>query len=106
MEILVDESGRYGLEINWGKMVAINILNDGVLMQPNGEPVKRVDQAVYLGGMLSSVATVAPEVSRRLGEARASFKSLSQCWSHANITRQRKCQLYHACVVSRLLFGL
>jgi len=56
--------------------------------------------------MLSSVATVAPEVSRRLGEARGSFKNLSQCWSHANITRQRKCQLYHACVVSRLLYGL
>ena len=59
-----------------------------------------------MGGMLSSVATVAPEVSRRLGEARASFKSLNQCWSHANITRQRKCQLYHAYVTSRLLYGL
>ena len=84
----------------------MNILNDGVLTQPNGEPVKRVSQAVYLGGMMSSVATAAPEVSRRLGEARGSFKSLSQCWSHANITRQRKLQLYHACVVSKLLYGL
>ena len=106
MELLVDEGSRYGLELNWEKTVAMNILNDGVLTQPNGKPVKRVSQAVYLGGMLSSVATVAPEVSRRLGEARGSFKNLNQCWSHANITRQRKLQLYHACVVSKLLYGL
>ena len=106
MELFVDEGSRYGLELNWEKTVSMNILNDGVLTQPNGEPVKRVSQAVYLGGMISSVATAAPEVSRRLGEARGSFKSLSQCWSHANITRQRKLQLYHVCVVSKLLYGL
>ena len=89
MELLVDEGSRYGLELNWEKTVAMNILNDGVLTQPNGEPVKKISQTVYLGGMISSVATAAPEVSRRLGEARGSIKSLSQCLSHANITRQR-----------------
>jgi hypothetical protein len=106
MDILVDEGSRYGLEINWNKTVAINISNDGALTQPGGEPVKIVNQAVYLGGMLSSSAAAAPEVSRRLGEARGSFKSLNRCWSHANISLQRKCQLYRACVVSKLMYGL
>ena len=102
----MDEGSRYGLELNWNKTVAINILNDGALTQPDGEPVKIVSQAVYLGGMLSSSTSAAPEVSRRLGEVRGSFKSLNRCWSHANISRQRKCQLYRACVVSKLMYGL
>ena len=106
MGILVDEGSRYGLEINWNKAVAINILNDGALTQPGAEPVKIVGQAVYLGGMVSSSTSAAPEVSRRLGVARGSFKSLNRCWSQANIPQQGKRQLYRACVVSKLMYGL
>ena len=73
MDLVVDEGSRYGLELNWSKTVAMNILHDGTSRQPSGEPVKRVNQAVYLGGLLSVDASVAPEVSRRLGEARGTF---------------------------------
>ena len=106
MDLVVDEGARYGLELNWSKTVAINILHDGVLRQPSGEPVKTVSQAIYLGGMLSAEASVAPEVSRRLGEARGSFKVLRRCWSHANSSQRRKLQLYHACVIPKLMYGL
>ena len=106
MDLVVDEGSRYGLELSWSKTVAINIHNDGTLTQPNGEAVKKVSRAVYLGGMLTSSTSACPEVSRRIGEARGSFKSLEQCWSHANISHRRKIELYHACVVSKLLYGL
>ena len=106
MDLVIDEGARYGLEINWSKTVAININNTGGLLQPSGVVVKKVSQGVYLGGMLTSTAAVGPELSRRLGEAKASFQSLQRCWSHANISRRRKIELYHACVVSKLSYGL
>ena len=106
MDLVIDEGARYGLEINWGKTVAINIHNTGDLLQPSGDAVKKVSQGVYLGGMLTSTAAVGPELSRRLGEAKGSFNSLQRCWSHANISRGRKIELYHACVVSKLSYGL
>ena len=34
------------------------------------------------------------------------FKNLNQCWSHANINRNRKTEIYLACVVSKLLYNL
>ena len=106
MELVIDEGARYGLEINWSKTLAINIHSTGDLLQPSGAVVKKVSKGVYLGGMLTSSGAVGPEFSRRWGEAKASFQSLQRCWSHANISRRRKIELYHACVVSKLSYGL
>ena len=106
MDILVDEGRRYGLELNWSKTVAMRIHNEGQLIQPSGEPVKFVEQAVYLGGLLSTTACAKSEVTRRIGEARGVFKALQRCWSHANISRQRKIELYLACVVSKVMYNL
>lgn len=85
LECVVDEGKRYGLELNWTKTLAMRIRHDGMVTQPSGEPVKCVEEAVYLGGLLSATADAKPEVTRRLGEARGSFKALAQCWAHANI---------------------
>ena len=68
--------------------------------------MKTVEEAVYLGGLLTTTSSAKPEVTRRLGEARGGFKALAQCWAHANITRHRKVQVYLACIVSKLLYNL
>ena len=47
-----------------------------------------------------------PELSRRLGAAKAEFDTLSRVWSHAAISPGRKIQIFEACVVSKLLYGL
>ena len=106
VHLVMDEGQRYGLEISLKKTVALNVQCETVLTQPTGEPVKTVGQAVYLGGLLCSNATASPEVSRRIGEAKGAFEALQKCWSHANISRKRKVEIYKACVVSKLLFGL
>jgi hypothetical protein len=80
--------------------------NFGQLVRPAGEPVKYVEQAVYLGGLLSTASSAKPEVTRRLGEATGTFKALARCWSHANIARARKVEIYSACVLSKLLYNL
>jgi len=84
----------------------MNIHHHGLLSQPSGTPVKRVEQVVYLGSLLTACASAGPEVSRRLGEARCSFKALTKCWSHANVTLHWKVELYTSCIVSKLLYGL
>ena len=102
LDLVVDEGKRYGRELNWKKTMCMKVRNDGEIKAPSGEPVQTVEQAVYLGGMLSSNASAKPEVTRRLGEARGDFKVLAQCWSHANIPRSRKMDIYTACIVSKL----
>ena len=106
MDTLVDEGQRYGLELNWSKTVAMRINHEGQLVQPSGEPVRFVAQAVYLGGLLSTTTSAKSEVTRRIGEAKGTFKALQRCWSHANVTRQRKIELYQACVVSKVMYNL
>jgi hypothetical protein len=104
--LVVTEGRKYGLELNWKKTILMQIGSTGEIKDPSGIPVKAVEQAVYLGGLLSSKATAKPEVTRRLGEARGVFKALEQVWSHANISCTRKVEVYHACVVSKLLYNL
>ena len=106
MDLVIDEGQRYGLEINFKKTVAINVHCETELKQPTGELVKTVEQAVYLGGLLCADAAASPEVSRRIGEAKGAFFALQKCWSHANISRHRKIEIYKACVVAKLMYGL
>eukprot|EP00959_Pyramimonas_sp_CCMP1952_P392525 8224988-Pyramimonas_sp.AAC.1 len=49
-----------------------------------------MEQAVYFGGLVNVHCVVQPEVARRLGEAKATFKYLVLCWSRGNICRRRK----------------
>ena len=50
--------------------------------------------------------TARPELTRRLGEASRAFKSLVVCWSHANISRARKIEIYMSSVGSKLMYNL
>ena len=106
LEVVVDEGRRYGLELNWKKALAMRIHNASEITTPSGECVRTVETAVYLGGLLSSTAEAKPEVTRRIGEAMGGFKAIAQCWSHANIPRSRKVDIYTACIVSKLLYNL
>ena len=84
----------------------MRVHNTGTVISPTGAPLKIVDQAVYLGGLLNVKCSAKPEVTRRIGEAKSVFKALSNCWSHANICRDRKIQLYKAIVLPKLLYNL
>ena len=106
LNTVIDEGARYGLDLNLDKTVCMRVHNTGALRSPTGAPLKIVEQAVYLGGLLNVKCSAKPEVTRRIGEAKSLFKSLSQCWSHANICRARKIQLYKAIVLPKLLYNL
>ena len=75
------------------------------IKQPCGSPVKYVEEAVYLGSLVSTAALAKPEVTRRLGEARAAFQKIRAVWNHKNISKKRETEIYSACVSSKLLFS-
>ena len=105
---LVAEVGeKYGLELNMRKTVAMVIGDDDAsITGPDGQPVAKKDQTIYLGGLIAVDGRPTSEVSRRLGEARRNFESLTAIWAHAKIIKHRKQQIFQACVVTKLLYGL
>ena len=83
-------------------MMKVN--NSGTVMQPSGEEMKKVQHAVYLGGLLNKRAEAKPEITKQMGQATGVFDSLKRCWGHANITLRRKLELYIAIIVRALLY--
>ena len=68
--------------------------------------VKQVREAVYLGALISCNGRASRELSRRLGEGRAVFRTLCKVWSHSGICRQRKAHIYNTCVITKVLYSL
>jgi len=96
----------YGLSLNWDKTVLLPIRHDACLVGEGGERVKVVEQAMYLGGLLDQSGNPTTELSRRLGEAGKVFDQLARVWKHTNIKRSREIQIYRACIIPKLMYGL
>eukprot|EP00959_Pyramimonas_sp_CCMP1952_P122461 2560078-Pyramimonas_sp.AAC.1 len=69
---------------------------------PQGAPVKVVSSAVYLGRLLRAEGSTGASIAGRVGEARGAFDFLWIVWKRANITRQRKLDLFNACAVMKI----
>jgi len=106
MHIIAEVGSVYGLALNWMKVKLLRINHGGSIIAPTGEPIKVVDSLLYLGATLQKEAHHGAELSRRVGLARKDFDCLASVWSHAGISRKRKCQIYDACIVSKLLYGV
>ena len=48
--ILIDEGRKYGLELNANKTVMMSVNHTGNIYLRSGEPVKIVEDDIYLGG--------------------------------------------------------
>lgn len=103
----IQTTGReYGLEQHWGKVQLISIRSDETLCQPDGKEVKPRDSMVYLGGLLHENGRAASEFSRRIGMCRGLFKKLTQVWSCARLSTQRRIEVFNALILSKLKYGL
>ena len=72
----------------------------------DGTDVKQKESMVYLGASLSADGRIDSEVARRIGAARADFRTLQRVWAHASLAVRDKVRIYDACVVSSLTCGL
>ena len=84
----------------------MRIQHAGHILTPSGDNIKTATQATYLGSLLTISGSTATAVGKRIGEASAVFDSLCDVWKHANISKQRKVDIYQSCVVSKLSFSL
>ncbi len=60
----------------------------------------------YLGTVLTESGRVGSELGRRIGCAKADFKSLCKVWSHSSLAGKRRLEIYRSLVESKLLYGL
>lgn len=105
MECIASAGAEYGLSFNWSKLEALPVRCDAAISTPAGN-VKVKDSIVYLGGLLSNDGCVGSELGRRIGLAQVEFKTLRRIWSHASISQSKKLRIFHACVISKLMYSL
>ena len=68
--------------------------------------LQQKDSLIYLGGLVSNDGRVRSELNRRLSEGRNLFNLLRRCWSHANLTVERKLVVFNACITSKVMCAL
>ena len=64
------------------------------------------DHLTYLGSTLASDGRATAELSRRIGMAKADFRTLGRVWKNSALTSKRKLAIYSSLVESKLLYSL
>ena len=72
----IDESAYYGLKLNHDKCHVLAMNGHNCIRFKDGSRMKHVEEAVYLGGILTKHVNIASEVSNRIASAIAAWKSL------------------------------
>ena len=68
--------------------------------------MQRKNCTQYLGALISADGTIQSELNRRIGMAASDFIVLDVLWKHTKVSRKHKYQIFIACIVSKLLYGL
>ena len=93
------------LELHPGKLQLLQIsCSKPIFLQ--GHKVEPSVSMAYLGSTLSSDGSMAPELNRRIGLAKADFRSIRQVWTHSSLSRRQKLNIVTALVETKLLHGL
>ena len=74
--------------------------------KPDGSTVPQKESLICSGALLTGNGSIAGELSRCLGMARADFDALVRVWKHLSLSMSHKLRIFEACVVSRLMYGL
>ena len=74
-------------------------------MFTDGSNIKKVDQATYLGANISPKGYKA-EIEGRIQKANQVFQKLKAFWRNTGCNNKWKLQVFNACVISVLLYGL
>ena len=106
MECVMQLGITYGLKLNWDKVECMPIQCECHLTDLLGNAIKQKAVLKYLGANIASSGIVTSELSQKIGLAEHDFKTLTQVWNHANMSSLFKFQVYMACIVQKLLYGL
>ena len=97
---------RFGMDLHHSKFQLLSVNGAYELRTPTGVAIPTKDSMTYLGATVYADGSSKRELSRKLGASWAEFTKLDRLWKHTTLSRSRKIAVYHAVVVSRLLYGL
>jgi hypothetical protein len=108
LEIFSQEAAPLGLQVNWAK-TKIQSLSD-FLPKPDpltieGQTVEAVESFVYLGSLVDTSCRSSPEIRRRIGIARQTFKDLERGVWHSKLSLSTKLRIYNVSVIAGLLYA-
>ena len=103
----VGQAGReYGIVFNWDKLESMPVRCENTIRKEDGALVKTKNSMVYLGSLLSNDGCIGSELARRSGMAQCGFQTLRRVWSHSNLTRRRKTDIFSACILIKPMYCL
>ena len=108
LEILSQEVAPLSLQVN-STETKIQSLSD-FLPKPDplvidGQTVEAVDGFVYLGSLVDTSCRSSPEIRRRIGIARQTFKDLERGVWHSKLSLATKLSIYNISVIAGLLYA-
>jgi hypothetical protein len=72
----------------------------------DGSKLEVVDKFTYLGSTVSNSNSLDPELDIRIGKASSTFGRLAErVWKNSKLSLQLKVRVYHACILSILLYA-
>ena len=105
--LAIHQAGQeYGLSFNWSKLEVLSVRKTCSIFTPGGCPISSKEAMVYLGSSISADGRNSSDINRRLGMAKADYMALARVWGHSTLSRNRKLEIFQACIVSTLTYGL
>ena len=72
----------------------------------NGQYVKVTEKELYLGGQIRTDYNTSYEVGRRVALGEAAYRDMKKIFLDKKLSAHRKLQVYHACIATKVLYGL
>ena len=97
---------QYGLSLHWQKTQTLSVGTTTFVRRPDGTVVKDSGSMIYLGGLLAFSQGSQSELSRRIGMATSTFRSLTKVWKHSGLHLRDKLSHFNCFIISVLAYGL
>ena len=80
------------------KLQLLNVRCHAQVKAPSGEIIAPEDRMTYLGTVLDESGAVDSELSRRIGAAKADFRSSAKVWNKASLSCRSKIRIYETSI--------
>jgi len=102
-------SGDYGLRLNKGKCVNMNMNVEGqqkLGTEPDDHQMEGVESAMYPGNRLNKKNSVKEEITYQMQQVTVTWERLQTYWKATDASKKWQLLAYDAIIKSKLLYGL
>ena len=106
IKAIENASDKYNLKLNYGKCNYIAMNGKAHIHFSDGELMKRVDKAMYLGGEITTDAGRWSELNNRMNIALRTCNKLKTFWYKTDCTHKWKLHVYNAVIIAQISYGM